>query len=238
MYLKGRRCKVYTDHKPLLSATVNSSNKTIARLLQQVADFDFELVYRPGRLCISDALSRNPSLAVEQLEFVQDKAAVIAAQKSDPFCSSVRKFLLDGTLPENKTHARIIATKSNKWIWQSDILWLQRSNPLSGVRKMLVVPQSLQQQLARRAHKAVCSGHRGIFATYHRVALRHYWPKLYDDIVTVCTSCETCQRSKTPPYLRKHSLQPWPVPASHGERVHTDLFGPVAGSDGAPRYIS
>jgi len=237
VYLKGRRCKVFTDHKPLLSATVDSSNKTIARLLQQVADFDFELLYRPGKICISDALSRNPSLTVEQLEFVQDKTAIIAAQKSDPFCSSVRLFLLDGTLPENKTHARIIATKSNKWVWQSEILWLQRSNPLSGVRKALIVPQSLQQQLVRRAHKAVCSGHRGIFATYHRVALRHYWPNLYDDVVGVCTSCETCQRTKTPPNFRKHSLQPWPVPASHGERVHTDLFGPVAGSDGAPRYI-
>ena len=60
-YFKGRKFKIFSDNKPLVSNT-NSNNKSITRLQQALMEYDGELIHMPGAINnIADALSRNAS---------------------------------------------------------------------------------------------------------------------------------------------------------------------------------
>ena len=237
VYLKGRKFLVYTDHQPLIAAKMTSTNKTIARLFEQLADYNYELRYRPGKGSIADALSRNPTISLESLEFLMDKNSVVAAQDSDPFCSAVREFLISKTIPTCPKLAKLVLAKKHNWKMIDNVVFFARARPMLGVRHALVVPASMREQLIRQAHASVCSGHRGVFATYRRLALRHHWPLMQEHIARFIRACVPCQRSKTSPHFKAHSLLPWTPAAAFGERIHVDLTGPLTGTDGDSKYL-
>lgn len=57
-YLYGRKFKLVTDHKPLIYSLTNSNDK-IVRWKLQLSEFDYEIVYKPGKQnVVADALSR------------------------------------------------------------------------------------------------------------------------------------------------------------------------------------
>ena len=59
-YLHRNRCKVYTDHEPLIYVyTKPHVNARQARWLECMAELDLEVVYRPGeKNVVADVLSR------------------------------------------------------------------------------------------------------------------------------------------------------------------------------------
>ena len=60
-YLMGNKCKIITDHNPLKFLDTANLSCTELRWVQQLASFDFDLEYRPGRKNQApDALSRLP----------------------------------------------------------------------------------------------------------------------------------------------------------------------------------
>ena len=58
-YLHGNRCKVYTNHEPLIYVyTKPHLNAKQARWLERIAEQDLEIVYRPGeKNVVADVLS-------------------------------------------------------------------------------------------------------------------------------------------------------------------------------------
>ncbi|KRH92972.1 LTR retrotransposon, partial [Pseudoloma neurophilia] len=61
-FLKGRKFKCYTDHKPLTEITRKKSFKTpkFNRWMTKLQEFDMDVIYKPGsEMAISDALSRS-----------------------------------------------------------------------------------------------------------------------------------------------------------------------------------
>ena len=165
------------------------------------------------------------------------KASLQRWLHADDFCTRVREFLRSGTLPMNATLARTISEKSKAWFVKDNVLWIRRTHPIRTVQLAVVVPLNLRFELLKQAHSSTCSGHRGYFGTFHRLALRHYWPSMQADVTRFCRECVVCQKTKTSPHFKAHSLQPWPVPKQHGERCHLDLCGPILGSDNQPKYI-
>lgn len=61
-YLLGRRFKVRTDHSSLRWLTrMKEPEGQLARWLEKLAEYDFEIIHRPGRLhSNADSLSRRP----------------------------------------------------------------------------------------------------------------------------------------------------------------------------------
>ena len=59
-FLYGSKFKLYTDHQPLLYLNnMRIVDSRIARTLEDLADFDFDIVYIPGKSNVAaDALSR------------------------------------------------------------------------------------------------------------------------------------------------------------------------------------
>ena len=59
-YLFGRKFYVITDHRPLVwMQTHKDPNSRIMRWRLTLAEYDFEVIYRPGKTNVADALSRN-----------------------------------------------------------------------------------------------------------------------------------------------------------------------------------
>ena len=61
-YLLRRKFYLITDHKPLVwLRSHNDPNSRVMRWRLLLAEYDFEVIYRPGGINIADALSRNPT---------------------------------------------------------------------------------------------------------------------------------------------------------------------------------
>jgi hypothetical protein len=73
-YTYGRSVTVITDHKPLVAIVgkpLEKAPKRLQNLLLRALEYDFELIYSPGKdIPVADALSRSP------LPFAPDREAV------------------------------------------------------------------------------------------------------------------------------------------------------------------
>jgi len=75
--------KVVTDHKPLVhlfGKTTGDTPPRVERFVMDLQEFDYQVVYRPGRTCIADYNSRHPSIRtgssrVEEVERVAKRIA-------------------------------------------------------------------------------------------------------------------------------------------------------------------
>ena len=71
-YTFGRRLCVFTDHKPLvplMNKPLARAPRRIQNMMLKIQDYDFELIYRPGReLVLSDTLSRAPLSTGNEVE--------------------------------------------------------------------------------------------------------------------------------------------------------------------------
>ena len=66
-------------------------------------------------------------------------------------------------------------------------------------RVNIVVPASLQDQVARAVHGLQGAEHRGIMSSVHIAKARFFWSSLVADVWRVTKNCPTCQRAGTAP---------------------------------------
>ncbi|MEO1384571.1 MAG: DDE-type integrase/transposase/recombinase, partial [Bacteroidota bacterium] len=104
-------------------------------------------------------------------------------------------------------------------------------------RKRIYLPPKFRPALIQACHNSLLGGHMGMFKTAARIAHRYYWPNMNKDIKNHILSCHTCQtlrKSSQPPAT---PLQPLPNVDCINHRVHLDLFGPLATSNGGNKFI-
>lgn len=114
LYVYGRDFELETDHKPL-ECIYKSTSKPSARIERWVLclqSYNFQVVYRPGKTNIADALSRLNSLdqkdrsgeetdavkmiAEESTPVVLTAKEVERASEEDPELTSVRHYIQSG----------------------------------------------------------------------------------------------------------------------------------------------
>ena len=110
-YLSGRRFTVITDHETLKHLQTKSElNKREARWLEQLAEFDFELIFRAGTTNqAADALSRRPAsssrtlYAISSLMLPDLRAAYLTGYQTDIAWTSIyRDLTTNGPRPGDK----------------------------------------------------------------------------------------------------------------------------------------
>ena len=79
----------------------------------------------------------------------------------------------------------------------------------------------------------------GTFKTHERLRQRYWWPYMERDILHHIRACDPCNHAnaKTPPHTPP--TRPIPAPAGPNNRIHADLFGPLAtpGGKGRSKYV-
>jgi hypothetical protein len=233
-YVYGQTVVVETDHKPLvglLEKPIASCSPRIQRMRLQLQQFDFKLVYKPGKdLFIADTLSRAPSPNLfnddvtqgceEQVHAVLDlvipKASTrekfAAATSADPTLGLVKEILSKGW-PEHKSHCPVAA----KPFWGVRHA-LSEADGLLLYGSRLVVPVSLRPEVLEGIH----DGHFGELKCILRAKSAVYWPGCDEQIRNMVASCVTCQthrhRNPSPP------LRPVPLPSHAFQYVSGDIF--------------
>ena len=102
----------------------------------------------------------------------------------------------------------------------------------------LVIPKGLQQQVMFVNHESAFSDHLGAKKTEVRILPNFFSPRLRQDIIRFCRSCDVCQRTIKKGIVKKGPLGSTPLINTPFKRVAVDIVGPIAPpSDAGHRYI-
>lgn len=236
-YLFGRQFSVITDHHAL--CWLSSLRDPIGRLGRwalRLQEYDFKVIYKSGKLHRdADCLSRHPVGPVDQTADNSDIPILHVSHWPNIADEQRRDLFLKKIIEAVTTDAN--SPSSRYYTIQNHILYRHNFRQ-EGPSLLLVIPKHLQSTVLGELHDAPSAGHMGVLRTYARVKQRFYWPDMYRTVKRYISSCDSCQRRKTPPLRPAGLLHPLTPPASPFDRVGIDLLGPFPTSSLDNRWIA
>lgn len=178
----GKPFTVYTDHSAL-KWFLSLSNPTgrLARWSLRLSTFNCIIKHKRGAdNVIPDALSRampiNCISTSNTSNTTKDEWYKNIYNKCRENPASHPNYIIKNNslyrLSKNKCHL------TNEFSWKE------------------VVPAELREAVISDNHNKPTDGHLGILKTYHRVALRYYWPGMHRDVTRFVTACPVCLQYK------------------------------------------
>ncbi|CAM9627537.1 unnamed protein product, partial [Heterosigma akashiwo] len=182
-YVIGARFRLVTDHQALKNLKlVKKPSGRVARWLMTLLEYDFELVYRSGKLnTTADCLSRLPradSIDDDQMEEEDDEEMlsgtifsdpsvetehIAKAQREDPLCGPIIKYLNKEVSGGETSQETVALSRYMSSCW--GILWhhyvYQGDNRRKGTRLQMVVPEVMRTQILQWAHEGAFGTHVG-----------------------------------------------------------------------------
>jgi len=243
-YLLGRRFIAHTDHESLqFVKTSKDPTHRLARWFDEIAEFDFEIQYRKGKLNqLADQLSRPSPTSPAQVELLLGSTVnsspelkmeastlstastlvtdttfleqVKAGYPIDSYFKPVFDLLL-GNQPEDKRYK----LRCELFIAKDGCLFFKEGNRLC-VPKM---PKELRTKILSEHHETPIAGHFGSEKTYQAISTKYFWPKMFSSIESYVTTCVTCQKVKSDTPLTPGLLKPLEVPERPWSAVSLDF---------------
>jgi transposase InsO family protein len=219
-YLHGQRFDVITDHHSLtFLQTQPKLSKRQVRWLEQLAEFEFNIVYKPGKTnVVADALSRRADH--------RESAARDADQHSLATLTTaelkVGVELLEEIRRAYANDAECVAALANP----SASYYSLRQGLLYRPDGRLRIPNddSIKGTLLYEAHDSMLCGHVGVNKTARMVGRLFDWPGLRQDVRMYVTTCVGCQANKPSNQRPIGLLQPLPIPLRRWATVTMDLI--------------
>jgi len=251
-YLEGAAhpITVYTDHRNLEYFTETKVlNRRQARWSELLANYNFTIVYRPGKtMGKPDAMSRRHDLSEgskasdapahtllkpRQLQLAAARTSssesrllsdIRAAQPDDPALKALLPFLRDPAIPRDDNA-------------QHKLRGFSFSDNLVLFNGLVYVPDddTIKTQILRQCHDVKSAGHFGQGKTFELVARDFFWPHARRFVNRYVSTCDTCARIKTPRHKRHGFLVPLPAPERPWTSISMDFIvglpRPPSGND-------
>ncbi|QRV81327.1 Transposon Tf2-1 polyprotein [Ceratobasidium sp. AG-Ba] len=239
IYLEGTilPVTVFTDHRNLERwKNAETFNRRHARWHMELASFNFEIHYRPGKMSNKpDALSRrhdhedipNP----QQIMINAKRFKGFKANIEIDIISMIRESLSDDesltTLIESTKKKEdlppSIRKQYDKYEWKEDLLWYEGR---------IVIPENKEIRLAilEMHHDNPIAGHQGQARTLELISRRYYWPAMKQQVNQFVETCEICQRSKG--HKQYAPQKPLPIPQKPWEDIAYDFIVKLPESQG------
>ncbi|QRV88083.1 Retrotransposable element Tf2 protein [Ceratobasidium sp. AG-Ba] len=239
IYLEGtiQPITVFTDHRNLERwKNAETFNRRHARWHMELASFNFEIHYRPGKMSTRpDALSRRHDHA----DIPNPEQIMIAAEKFKGFKANIELDIISmirESLLEDESLTTLISSTRNKedlppsikkqydkYEWKEDLLWYEGR---------IVIPENKEVKLAilEMHHDNPIAGHQGQARTLELISRRYYWPAMKLQVNRFVESCEVCQRSKG--HKQFAPLKPLPIPQKPWEDIAYDFIVKLPESQG------
>ena len=198
-YVLGNHTTVYTDHRSLEYLMTQSNLKERqARWLEELAAFDFDIVYKKGSShVVPDALSRIPLSTILCASTCSSSsidssfsAEVQLAYRSDPMFQTL------------KQHRNFRLLGNGLLYFHNTRLYIPRN-----AKKLIT-------KILRECHDSTSAGHFGIEKTYAKTASRFYWINMISSVKRYIRSCVPCQMNKATNQKRPGLLFPHRVPST------------------------
>ncbi|KAL5468889.1 hypothetical protein EMCRGX_G030034 [Ephydatia muelleri] len=220
-----------------LNAGLHDVGGRITRWILFLQQFDFTIVYKPGRSNgNADALSRVPGVekhlvnVISGLDVLGDQDQIRKFQRDDEVIArTIQAIIRNINLPQQlaKLKKELVvkngvlcrcfqATKGDNPVWQ------------------VVVPVTLRDSVLKKLHDE--SGHLGLKKTLSKIQERVYWTGYEDDVRRWIQECGLCQR--------RNAAQP-PAVAPLGtisaqkpfQKLTWDIMGPLPVSSKGAKYM-
>ena len=235
-YLYGSHFTVRTDHNALKWLKIfKEPEGQVARWLQVLSEYNFQVNHRPGKHLNADALSRNicqqcgkeeQEAGVSHYTSVStvntpkqawDTHSFKLQQQADSNLQQMTKWLNDNTLPLSfpkcaSTDLQALWNQRHSLKVINGVLYRQwKDIPNGGVnaKLQLVLPQHLASDVMSQLHDSPTGGHLGVAKTLEKVRSRFYWIKQRHTVEEWCRKCELCCSRKSPPKKRCAPMEPF-----------------------------
>lgn len=213
--LQGRKCHIYTDHKPLIfvfNQKLDKANDRQARQLDFIGQITTDIRYVKGVDNVTaDLLSRIQSLhSSSTIDY--DKLA--DDQQDD---AEIKSFLSEGEI-DNSIKLKLFTIPGS-----SKSVFCDYST--SDIRPF--VTKKFRTKFIEAIHNI---SHPGRRATAKLMTKRFVWPGIQSDVAKFVRTCLKCQRAKIGRHTRA-PLQEFDSPSDRFSHLHIDLVGPFPPSD-------
>lgn len=259
-YLEGAShpIEVFTDHKNLeYFATSRTLNRRQARWAQELAAYDFKIIYRAGsKNGKPDALSRRSEFRPEGGDSDENQPIHTLLRPdqlvTDRSEGGVGRISSARLLAMNRVTFAPAFIKQIAALGQKDPVWIKKFGEatenngekhvtlLDGAlyyRNRLWIPDdnTLRLSIAENDHDSKIAGHMGQDKTLEMIKRNFYWPNMDDWIIDYVSSCDNCQRNKALKHKRFGFLQPLEVAFAPWQSISMDFITDLPDSEG---YVS
>lgn len=260
-YLLGKQFVLRTDHNSLRWVhNFQGLEGQLARWVEQLASFQYEIVHRPGRgHANADALSRLPAFlpvtpvsqpvsptkqgkvicAVQNVRpRVEEEDELVQAQRGEIELQKIIALKLEqrgGDQPpeELEKYAPVWAQLQ---VQGSRLVRCPPLNSDAANQVQVVVPSLLVPQILSQLHNATTGGHLGVQKLQAKVKDCFYWVGWFGDVKRWCQQCVDCGSRKEAGKKRCAPLQSV-VTSRPFERVALDILGPLPETLGKNKYV-
>src|ERR1700749_790255 len=219
--------KVYTDHANLQHyKEPQRSDRRAARYLTTMADYNVQLIHKPGKTNRADRLSRPPG--TDQGQFDNEKVVVLPPAL---FVNAADTTTLEDEVVELQNTLGMFTLN-----WQKDYPEIKHREGLLYHQDRLVVPphDKPYKKLLQQYHDHPIAGHPGISNTYKALSRDFWWPEIRTYVTNYVKGYATCQSTKPNMTKPKTPLQPIPTDqkANPFQHISMDLITDLPNSDG------
>ena len=254
-FLLHRKFILRTDHQALKWIyTMKTPNGLVSRWLDILADFQFEVVHRPGtQHGNADQLSRAPHITEEMPEDDMDsdeEETCIGSmqitkdlhlprlmdewrmeQQQDWELRQIRDWITNDSWPDEKKSTSLAPAVRHYWGLQGQLFMdnnglLKFQDPFGqGKEKgVICIPRHLQQAVIKAAHRTTC--HQGQKRTRERAMQYGYFPDMRKLVNDYVQSCLQCQKKGDLKKGQRHTFAT--VPDGYPfQRLSLDFVGPL-----------
>ena len=237
-YLCGAQCPiiVFTDHKNLLYyTTTRKLNRRQARWSMFLADFDFEIKYRPGsQQGKPDALSRREEYKPKEGEDCVTNQQTVLIKPEKLHINGIVS-----TLEDDSQHSRIRENLKKDSFASGIMKHIEKfpkftiTNGLLFNEGLLYVPDLHSKlEILKNRHDSKIAGHYGTSKTVELITRDYWWPKMWEFVRRYINGCDTCARSKPSRHKPYGLLMPLEVPNKPWESISMDFITDLPNSNG------
>lgn len=230
VYLIGKKFKVVTDCNAVkATATKKDIVPRVARWWVYMQDFDFDIVYRPGRkVSHVDYLSRNPPIVSAARKSYGAKTWLKAEQDRDIWVQTCKDILTSNDeVPEMKDY-------SDNYTLHNDVLY--RKVEINGQKyKRWYVPKSARWRMLRMFHDDM--SHLGFDRMVRKMAEVGWFPRMNQVAKKYVKHCLDCAHGMNVSGKKSGLLNPIPKIAQPFDTIHLDHMGPMETDENGFKYI-
>jgi hypothetical protein len=246
-YLAGaqHRVQVITDHKNLLYfTTTRTLNRRQARWSNFLADYDFQIVFRPGtKHGKADALSRRSEFEIRPGDEAYDQQSQCMLQPNQLQLFATSHMVMDESLLDaiaadtttDKFAKEIQGKLNNSGIGEVRNVHEQfvfRDGFLFRYNLMYVPDGPCRIRIVKECHDDALAGHFGVAKTLELISRSYWWPQPWKLVKEFVRTCDTCARAKAVHHRPYGLLQPLPTPSRPWASISSDFITDLPETNG------